>query len=181
MAVPVMPVFNGGGLTDQQLNQMVAGIQYAIATIGMYASKPVDQSNNATTTLASDNDLVLPVLASATYDFELFIRYSADAVNDFKWQFLLPSGSTWRGGVVGLDSGSGTAQGATYFGTHNEASSPVAGGIGSGNTAFFLAKGRIITSTTAGTAQFRFAQNATGAPDICTARADSYMLLRRIA
>lgn len=31
MAVPVLPEFNGGGLTDQQLNQIVAGIAYALS------------------------------------------------------------------------------------------------------------------------------------------------------
>lgn len=151
------------------------------ALLPLFALKTGDQHNDATTTLTSDSQLFVAMVANASYTFELFVRYSADSSNDFKWQFSLPAGAVWRGGVIGLDSGSTTAQGATYFGTHTEATTPVAGGIGSGNIAFFYAVGRVTTSSTAGNCTFQFAQNATGAPNICISRADSYLELRRVA
>jgi hypothetical protein len=151
------------------------------AILPLFALKTGDQHNDATTTLTSDSQLFVSMVANASYTFELFCRYSADASNDFKWQFALPAGAVWAGGYIGLDSGSTTAQGATYFGTFSTASTIVAGGIGSGNIAFFLAVGRITTSSTAGNATFQFAQNATGAPNICISRADSHLALRRVA
>jgi hypothetical protein len=149
------------------------------------ALKAADFPNGGTTTFANDPELVVSLDASASftviYEWYAYIKYSADAANDFKWQFTLPTGATNQFALDPLDSGSTTAQGAAYHGTYSESTAGiVAGGIGSGNIAYFRARGYVQVGSTAGSAQFKFAQNATGAPDICICRANSHMTFRRV-
>jgi hypothetical protein len=153
-------------------------------TLPLKAFKAADFANSGTTTFANDPELVVSLDASASftviYEWYAYLRYSADAANDFKWQLNLPTGATNQFANDQLDSGSTTAQGAAYHGTYSEASTVVFGGIGSGNTGYGRARGFVTMGSTAGSATIKFAQNATGAPDICICRANSHIVFRRV-
>src|SRR5215216_2431707 len=58
------------------------------------ASKTADQAYN-TTTLTNDTHLLLPVVASATYAVDWWLRIDGPAANDFKYSWTAPAGAAF--------------------------------------------------------------------------------------
>lgn len=58
------------------------------------ASKTTSTTRTSTTTVADDPDLVLPVVANASYIIEFYIRYGAITAGGFKTAWTVPSGVT---------------------------------------------------------------------------------------
>ncbi len=117
--------------------------------------------------------------ANSKYVFDSWVAYEAGATGDMKLQFTLPAGATIKWSTygppttttTGIDIGQGVL---------NTAAGP---GL-MGGTGFVQMVGRIAgtvtTSSTAGTAQLQFAQNANDA-EATTIYADSWLSYEQVA
>ena len=117
--------------------------------------KGIDQTDNSGTTpvLTADQELYLPVAASASYLLCCYLNYEGDddtrpdgGIN-IKWS--VPSGATMRFTSIGRTFGGGT----TVKTTQTESAAFHLGSTGSGNLMAALMTGTLITSTAAGTLQ----------------------------
>lgn len=112
-------------------------------------------------TLANDNELLLPLVANATYLFEGYLIYDGIAAADFKIAFTGPSGATGVYAAFGPQSGvsltSMNSNAANLGGALNLANNAV-------NSAMCARPSGYITTTAAtGNLQLQFAQVATNA------------------
>ncbi|MEU6635700.1 hypothetical protein [Streptomyces rochei] len=132
-----------------------------------FARKTADESVASSTTLQNDQHLKLPVAANAVYSLFLMCVFSGGTTGDLKCDWAVPSGAVLRWsdqtGVSGLHSDvdvwnapSGTTQVA------------------------FQIWATVVTSSTAGTVQFRWAQNTSDATATIV-RTNSSLQLTRVA
>ncbi|MFB7111720.1 hypothetical protein [Streptomyces sp. NPDC056291] len=129
--------------------------------------KTADQSRTSTTTLANDSQLLLPVVANASYTLFLMCVFSGGTTGDIKFAWSVPSGTTLRWtdqtGVSGL---------ATDTDVYNAP--------GGTTQVAFQIWATVVTSATAGNVTFQWAQSATDATATIV-RANSYLRLERFA
>lgn len=135
--------------------------------------KSADETVNNSTTLQDDNHLVLAVAASTTYEFEMCIFHNSSTVADLKYDFTFPTGLTMNYGLDGAAAGGGIDNFVLI-----QTSVPVIGGAGADRAAFL--SGTVITSTTAGNLQLRWAQNMAEVSDT-KVLLGSYMQLTAVA
>ncbi|MFH9038508.1 hypothetical protein ACH4FA_03915 [Streptomyces sp. NPDC017966] len=132
-----------------------------------FARKTADESVVSSTTLQNDNHLVLPVVANATYTLFLMCIFSGATTGDIKFDWTVPSGTVLRWsdqtGVSGL---------------HSDVDVYSAPG-GTTQVAFQI-WATVVTSSTAGNVQFRWAQNASDATATIV-RTNSSLQLTRVA
>ncbi|WP_413757213.1 hypothetical protein [Streptomyces sp. MMBL 11-3] len=132
-----------------------------------YARKTADQSKTSTTTLGNDTHLVLPVVANATYSLFLLCIFSGSTTGDIKFDWTVPSGTVLRWadqtGTSGLNS-----------------DVDVYSAPGGTTQVAFQIWATVVTSSTAGNVQFRWAQNASDATATIV-RANSMLQLTRAA
>jgi len=132
-----------------------------------YVRKTADQSRTSTTTLANDSQLVLPVVANATYSLFLLCIFSGGTTGDIKFDWVVPSGTVLRWsdqtGASGLNS-----------------DVDVYSAPGGTTQVSFQIWATVVTSSTAGNVQFRWAQNATDT-SATIVRANSSLQLTRHA
>lgn len=132
-----------------------------------FVRKTADESVVSSTTLQNDDHLKLPVVANAVYTLFLMCIFSGGTTGDIKFDWAVPSGTVLRWsdqtGVSGLHSDvdvysapGGTTQVAIQIWA------------------------TVVTSSTAGNVQFRWAQNASDATATIV-RANSYLQLTRVA
>jgi hypothetical protein len=133
--------------------------------------KTTNETVNNSTTLQNDDELFIAVEASVTYDFEAEIIYNSGATPDLKFGWTFPSGLTMFYAVY-------AAGGGTFLG-YNEIETSVPAVDGAGAAVGVLLKGTVIVSSTAGTLQLQWAQNALNASNTIV-QAGSYIRLRRI-
>lgn len=134
------------------------------------AYKSVDQSVTSSTTLVNDNTLFIPVLASATYDFKLFLNYegSTQGASDLKFAWTGPTGFGMQYQLNGIQT-----TGAWTSGFLRGISGGTLGTNGAGNKFAATMIGTVTTSTTPGTLQFQWAQNtSSGTATIVHATSD---------
>lgn len=116
--------------------------------------KTADETVTSSTTLQNDNEISFSIGASETWKGHMMLKLTANASAGFKFDFTLPSGAT----------GNMTGVGGSAFGFSRRS---VTGGYGNTttftNNTVYLLSFTIINSTTAGTVQMRFAQNASDA------------------
>lgn len=142
------------------------------------ARKGSDQAV-ASTTLADDADLQVPVVANATYQLTLYGIYTASTAGDLKGGWSGPSGAALDWTINGPASDQNTLTGIHYNGWNTIAGTDNIGGAGGGAVVFFAPMG-ILTTTTAGTLKWRFAQ-ATSDATGTTMKSGSTLLLRQVA
>lgn len=144
------------------------------------ALKLSDQTITSSTTMTNDTALVLPMVASCNYVFELFLGYAAAATPQIKVGFTVPSGANLHWVSNSLDS-TVTANNAGIVDKSLRAgSTPTLGVDGAATNVGCTITGSVIMSTTAGNLQFQWAQavsNATGS----VVKTGSYLKLRRVA
>jgi hypothetical protein len=103
----------------------------------------------------NDNSLALSLGANEAWEFEAFVIVTA-ATNtpDFKCDFTVPTGATiyWQAGFV---DGSSRTESSVITASATSVNFQVTGGI----TDVMHVRGIVATGSTAGTLQFRFAQN----------------------
>lgn len=145
------------GTSGQILTSNGAGaaptFQTSSANTTSGGQKTADQSVTSSTTLVDATGLSVTVAANSTYNFELDAKFTANSSGGLKWAFTVPAGAS--GFCIGSAKANFSAVTTTDITT------------GAGSTAVlvdttdsFRLSGYIATSSTAGTLQFQFAQNA---------------------
>lgn len=133
----------------------------------LFARKTSDQSVTSSTTLANDSQLLLPTVASATYTLFLMCIFSGGTTGDIKFDWTVPSGTVLRWsdqtGASGLNS-----------------DVDVYSAPGGSTQVAFQIWATVVTSSTAGNVQFRWAQN-TSDTTATIVRTNSYLQLTRVA
>lgn len=186
----VTNTFVSASTRDSAVTSPVAGALYHLSEDDTYCSytsastwkfvagpptayKTADEVVNASTTLQNDNHLAVTVAANAFYEGELYIAYTANASAGLKVDFTAPASATMRCSAYLV-----VVSGTTIWGTSNALGS-VTGITATGAQLPYTNKFTLETSSTAGTLQFRWAQNASHASDL-TVHKGSYLRLRRI-
>ena len=139
-----------------------------------FAYKTADTSRASTTTLANDPHLILPADASAIYQVNCCLDYSAGTTGDFNVTFTVPSGATldWNGsGYSGSD--------AQMWNGGNPAGTAVAFGGGNASRRFVIVMGMLQVGGTAGSLTCQWAQSASDA-SATILRQYSYLRLDRV-
>lgn len=152
---------------------------------GSATSKSLVSDQTSNTSTLANSLLTLPVEASATYDLTTDIVYSMDqTAAGMQIQLTGPAGTTWRWTPQGLDkSVSGTIRGISDYGVRTAAAIVLGGDTDNTTLLWISPKGRIITSTTAGSITIQMSQAVTTAGSTHAAKllSGSKMSLRRIA
>lgn len=146
----------------------------SIAPLGVI--KPTDETVTSSTTLQNDNDLLAPLVASATYTFLCEVNYEGftQGASDIKWQWSVPSGAVMRYGLVYVGTGGGLTE------TAQAGSDTVAAGTaGVGTRRTLKMSGSVVMSTTPGNIQFTWAQNSSSTT-ATTVHAGSMLTLFRL-
>lgn len=136
--------------------------------------KTSDETITNTSTLQNDDVLSAAVSASATYLLTCHLIHNSGATPGFKLAVSMPSGTTWRQGIFFCGSSTVNFQ----FGVMTTAQITGITGAGTDSNAFFRAV--IVVSTTPGTVQIQWAQNAANASNTIV-RAGSNLNLDRIS
>lgn len=123
--------------------------------------KTAVQSKASTTTLANDNELLLPLVANATYQFEAYLIYDGTSAADFKIAFTGPASSTGVYAAFGPQSG-------VSLTSMNSTAANLGGALNLANNAVNSAmcarpSGYIKTAASTGNLQFQWAQVASNA------------------
>lgn len=158
-----------------------------VAGIGAHSfvRKTADESVTSSTTLQSDNELVLAVSASATYFFRAWIMATdaTDANGDIKFAFTFPAGATCHFSGKGPHSllASGAFGDGEYIARNTATSGSTVATYGLTTSVIGIEiTGLLIVSGTAGNLQLQWAQNSSDA-NATTVQAGSFMTLERIA
>jgi hypothetical protein len=136
--------------------------------------KPDDETINNSSTLQNDDDLVIPLVANAVYTLRLVAGYIANATAGFKCAFTAPAGTTFEIGHYLAKVG-----GTTNYDNTN-ALLAVSGFSGTGGQIALMLEATVFVSSTAGNAQWTWAQNTAHASD-CTVLKGSHIQTVRIA
>lgn len=144
--------------------------------------KQADEPLVSTTALQNDDELFAAVAANATYILDGHLAYSGEIFTapgpaDLKVDWTVPTGAVMRWSRVAYPSNA--ANSVDSVETDNS-TIRVLGTYGSTTTVTAGVRGRIITGSTAGTLQLRWAQNASNAT-ATTMKAGSWIRLVRIA
>lgn len=136
------------------------------------AYKAADETINNSAALQNDNDLAIAVAGSAYYAGRVYIGYTSQVAAGLQVDFTAPAGATLRCSSY-LASGV-----ATPFGSTN-ALGAVGGLPGTGAQLPYMGM-FMLTTTGAGTLQFRWAQSVANASNT-TVHQGSWLELRRVA
>lgn len=136
-----------------------------------FVDKSIDETVNNSATLQNDDAFSFPLAANETYMIMILARISTGATSGFKYDWSVPAGATgveWSAqfvsaAVVNIDN---TASMTTDVGNTNAIQA-------------MLYAARVAAAGTAGTAQFRWAQNAAIVGDTIV-QAGSFMIIARL-
>lgn len=149
----------------------------------LFARKTADQTVTSTTSVM-DADLIVPVVAGATYTIEGRISYATTAAADFVAQRLIPTGSVFcEFSTSGLSGAFTTDSGQVRMVSLNSNSvGPVGFSFDAGgtSTSTIILGGFLTTGANAGNFQFNWGQLVSTAANT-TVFQNSYIVLRRVA
>jgi hypothetical protein len=150
----------------------------AIKTLDGIAGAAINNSS----AFVNDPDLALPVAANAVYRVTSRIRYDATTVSDVKIGWTAPVGSAlnWSTDAYPSSVAAAAASSALSRNTFALANGVALGAVNAGTTIVATPSGVLRTGGTAGTFQFRWAQNVAEASDAWV-RADSWIELQRLS
>jgi hypothetical protein len=157
------------------VGQVVGASDVNLWFLPRFAYKTADTSRASTTTLVNDPHLVLPVDATAVYQMNCCLDYSAGTVGDINVTFTAPSGATldWNG------SGYTVSDNPQWNGG-NAATVAVAFGGGNASRRFIDIKGMLQVSSTAGSLTCQWAQSVSDV-SATILRQYSYLRIDRVA
>jgi len=144
------------------------------------ARKSVSTSRASTTTATADPELQVQTAANAEYGFAAYIRYSGGQTGDFKCTFTGPSGSSGSWGARTMSTTAAAATDASDAIRTPLGTTKAIGNISTTAGQIINVQGRLITSSTAGTFSFDWAQNTSDATATLV-EADSFFILWRMA
>jgi hypothetical protein len=157
--VPVVPVFVGQKITSTLENN---NLDWVAQTV--YQS--VDLTRNNTTTFLDSFDLVVPVLASASYTFESNLMYDTAAAADVVMRISYPLSTTGLISNGGSGTGITTATNAINQQATSLSSTQITltyGGVGTGTVLSVCPSGGFTVFTTGGFLTIGFAQSTANA------------------
>lgn len=171
-------------LSDQDRLDVYDGSAYRmLAHPPIYVVKSIDEALPSSLTVQNDDELLAAVQASATYEVELRLIYTAHGgagTGQIKIQWSAPASATFDYSVIGPNIDT-VPPGAMDVRTWSLASSPaVYGAGGAAVPTHLLMSGTLITSASAGTLQFQWAQANVDAI-ATTVKAKSRLRLQRTA
>lgn len=151
-----------------------------------FVTNAAGTQTNTTTTMVNATDLVFPVVANARYKVHALISFdaatSAPAAGDAKFDWEVPSGATMQRNIITpAASNTNTTDTNAQFIRRGSATDQTAGGNNGAGSAFVVHEEIIdlVTGSTAGDVQFRFAlQTGTGT---ATLNADSIVYYQQVA
>lgn len=118
------------------------------------------ETRSSNSTMTADSELVVPLGAGVWFAFELNAQFNTSAAADFKFDFnYTGTHSVYREYAIFIVPAAGTASISTPHTTIGTDTVALSGSAGEGSV---LVNGSILT-TTAGTLQFRWAQNTSDA------------------
>ena len=171
MAAATFPNWLAGQrITASMLNSMIP----------LIVVKPADESVASSVVLQPDNDLLCPVVANATYDFDCYLNYEAlvfSSNGGITIEWTGPSGATLRFGIAYLIEPAGTD---SVSATRLDSTSYSLGGRGAGSLCAAVMTGTLITSATAGNLALQWAQ-ATSSATATIVHAQSKLSMKRTA
>jgi hypothetical protein len=131
-----------------------AGINAAIA---LSVIKGSDESVTSSTALQNDNELFLPVVASATYLLACYLDYEGGTQGngDLKWTWAVPSGATMRYLAVYTDTSGNPRTGTTNLDSDVVEAGSATAGVLKG----VRMDGTLVVGATAGNLQLKWAEN----------------------
>jgi hypothetical protein len=139
--------------------------------LGTY--KPSNTTRTATTTLAADPHLTLPVEVSAVYAVIARLAVESPTTADFKWDWSIPAAATLNRYSYLISGTHGTL--ATATSTANMATN---GSPGAGVGDALTLSGTLIMSSTAGSITLRWAQNTSDAGNTILLAGSSLTMVR---
>lgn len=143
--------------------------------------KEATEPLSASTTMQNDDELFASVAASATYAVMLHLFHDADVTGDIKIGWSGPTGATMNWGAVVAhvnETSSGTVTAVSMQTRLISETQDIGGGASTGT--YSVVHGTLITSTTAGTLNFQWAQRVSSAT-ATNVRAGSMLILHRSA
>lgn len=146
----------------------------------LFVVKAADETVNNSATFQSDNELVLAVVANATYLLDMHVLYQSGTTPDLSIAFSVPAGTTMAWSPHGLDQLVSGNAGNVFLTKLSEAQGAGLGGAGTTTPVAARICGLVQVSSTAGNLQFRWAQLTINASNT-TVFAGSWMKLTRVA
>lgn len=145
------------------------------------ATKAATESVTSSTTMQNDDELLAAVEASATYDVLLHLLYDSATAGDISIGWSGPTGATLNWGLIGVHVNETSSSTVANVSMQSRIISEIVDlGGGASTGTYGLVHGTLITSSTAGTLNFRWAQRASSAT-ATNVRAGSQLILRRTA
>lgn len=143
--------------------------------------KSTTETVTSSIALQDDDELFSPVEANATYKVDLALIHSSGTSGDIKITFTGPTGASMTWGVISANIGATSSATVPDSNMQGRAIGEVAefGGANLGATTAYVS-GTLVTSGTAGTLQFQWAQRVSDAA-ATQVRAGTCLEVRRIA
>jgi hypothetical protein len=138
--------------------------------------KTADESTASDTTMSSDSELFVGVLANGKYAVKGRIFFNTPAAADFKWQLAGPASPTLINVAKKAIGGGETAESAIAVDTAFATSTPV---LGSGTTGYVEFEAILHNGANAGVVEFQWAQNTSDGGNTIV-RAGSYLEYTRV-
>lgn len=166
---------------NSQLQEALNSIdtQIGATAANVFARKTSDQSVTSSTSFVNDTQLACSVLASGIYVVIGSIIIDGSTIGDFKQQFTAPSGTTFDWSSYGQGVGASSAIGSVDQAARTLASPVSHGMIGAGTNLVIRIQGLLVVSSTAGTFQYRWAQN-TSDTTATIVHSGSFLLLQKV-
>lgn len=147
----------------------------------LFAVKTVDEPLVSNTVMQNDDALLLPGVASASYELSGLLIFNGGAANDdLKTGWSAPAGATLDWVATAQPVAATIASGTVVTNAKTLGDLSSLGTIGTGTNLMALLTGRLKTDVTAGNLQFQWAQ-VTSSATATTVCAGSYIALRRVA
>jgi hypothetical protein len=158
----VDPIPAGSRLLAEDLSPWGTAINAALS--GGVKVKTSDTTRNSTTTFADDPHLAgIAVAANTNYAVECSFVYNSAATPDFKYQFTVPSGTTFRGFTLLYHPSGVTVPATMNWIDCNSLTGGVTGMNGAAADVRCVVRGSISVGSTAGTMAFQWAQDISNA------------------
>lgn len=154
-------------LTSTKVNEIIGGIN---AIGSLQATKTLDESVISNTTLQDDDELLVAVAAASIYDLTLDLYYTSGVTPDLKFGWTYPAGTTIKASMQGYFSGVMQSVLISQTGVNS---------LDGGTDFACVVRGRIFTSSTAGTLRLQWAQVTSNATNT-TVLAGSALTLTKL-
>lgn len=169
--MPYPTILAGQDVTAGLLTSMLPTIVVKAAT------EPI----TASTTMQNDDELFATVAANATYDVLLHLLHDSATAGDITIGWTAPAGAVMTWGLIGAQSGETSSSTVANVNMQTRTileAADLGGGASTGT--YGLVHGALITSATAGTLNFQWAQRVSSAT-ASNVRAGSVLMLHRTA